>query len=71
MLETDLNKQDQYSRPNNLGIEGSPDSVSDDQLEENVIEIFDQIINDAEAVMAWASWAKPLLFTLSIQKTAR
>ena len=55
MLETDLNKQDQYSRPNNLGIEGIPDSVSDDQLEENVIEIFDQIINDAEAVMAWAS----------------
>ena len=32
MLETDLNKQDQYSRRNNLDIQGIPDSVSDDQL---------------------------------------
>ena len=40
MLETDLNKQDQYSRHNNLGIQGIPDIVPDDQLEEKVIEIF-------------------------------
>ena len=32
VLETDLNKQDQYSRRNNLDIQGIPDSVSDDQL---------------------------------------
>ena len=43
VLETDLNKQDQYSRRNNLDIQGIPDSVSDDQLEEKVIEIFNQI----------------------------
>ena len=44
MLETDLNKQDQYSRlKNNLDIWGIPDSDPDDQLKENVIEIFDQI----------------------------
>ena len=43
MLETDLNKQDQYSRRNNLDIQGIPDSVSDDQLKEKVIEIFYQI----------------------------
>ena len=43
MLETDLNKQDQYSRHNNLDIQGILDSVSDDQLEEKVIEIFNQI----------------------------
>ena len=38
-----LNKQDQYSRHNNLDIQGIPDSVSDNQLEEKVIEIFNQI----------------------------
>ena len=43
MLETDLNKQDQYNRCNNLDIQGIPDSVSDNQLEEKVIEIFNQI----------------------------
>ena len=43
MLETDLNKQDQYSRRNNLDIQGIPDSVSDDQLEEKIIEILYQI----------------------------
>ena len=43
MLETDLNKQDQYIRHNNLDIQGIPDSASDDQLEEKVIEIFNQI----------------------------
>ena len=43
MLETDLNKQDQYNRHNNLDIQGIPDTVSDDQLEENIIEIFNQI----------------------------
>ena len=43
VLETDLNKLDQYSRCNNLDIQGIPDSVSDNQLEEKVIEIFNQI----------------------------
>ena len=43
VLETDLNKQDQYSRRNNLDIQGIPDSVSDDQLEEKIIEILYQI----------------------------
>ena len=41
VLETDLDKQDQYSRRNNLDIQGIPDSVPDDQ--EKVIEIFNQI----------------------------
>ena len=44
MLETDLIKQDQYSRCNNLDIQGVPDSVPDDQLKEKVIKIFNQII---------------------------
>ena len=43
MLETDLNKHDQYSRRNNLDIKGIPGSVSDDQLEKKIIEIFNQI----------------------------
>ena len=43
VLETDLNKQDQYNRCNNLDIQGIPDSVSDNQLEEKVTEIFNQI----------------------------
>ena len=38
-----MNKQDQYNRCNNLDIQGIPDSVPDDQLEEKVIEIFNQI----------------------------
>ena len=43
MLESDLNKQDQYNRRNNLDIQGTLDSVPDNQLKENVIEIFSQI----------------------------
>ena len=43
VLETDLNKQDQYSRRKNLGIQGIPDNVLDDQLEEKIIEILNQI----------------------------
>ena len=42
MLETDLNKQDQYNRRNNLDTQGIPDGVPDDQLEEKIIEIFNQ-----------------------------
>ena len=38
MLETDVNKQDQYSRHNNLDIQETPGSVSDNQLDEKVIE---------------------------------
>ena len=43
MLETDLIKQDQYSRCNNLDIQGVPDSVPDDQLKEKVIKIIVKI----------------------------
>ena len=43
VFETDFNKQDQYNRCNNLDIQGILDSVPDDQLEEKVIEIFNQI----------------------------
>ena len=43
MLETDLNKQDQYSRRNNLDRQEIPGSVTDDQLEEKVIVIFNEI----------------------------
>ena len=43
VLEPDLNKQDQCNRRNNLDIQGIPDSVPDNQLEEKVTEIFDQI----------------------------
>ena len=43
VLETDLNKQDQYNRRTNLDMQGIPDKVPDDQLEERVIEIFNQI----------------------------
>ena len=37
------NKQDQYSRRNNLKIHGIPAEVKDDQLEEKVIDIFSQL----------------------------
>ena len=43
VLEIDSNKQDQHNRRNHLDIQGIPDSVPDDQLEEKVIEIFNQI----------------------------
>ena len=40
VLETDLKKHDQHNRSKKLDIQGIPDSVSDDQLEEKVNEIF-------------------------------
>ena len=43
VLETDLNKQDQYNRRSKLSIQGIPDSAPDNHLEEKVIEIFNQI----------------------------
>ena len=43
VLEIDSNKQDQYNRRNHLNIQGIPDSVPDDQLEEKFIKIFNQI----------------------------
>ena len=43
MLETDLNNQYQYNRCNKLGIQRILDSIQDDELEEKVIEIFNQI----------------------------
>ena len=42
-LETDCNKQDQYNRRNNLEIHGIPSNISDDILEEKVIQIFEGI----------------------------
>ena len=42
-LETDCNKQDQYNRRNNLEIHGIPSNISDDMLEEKVIQIFEGI----------------------------
>ena len=43
MLETDLNKQDEYNRCNNLDIQRIPGSVPGNQLELKVIEIFHQV----------------------------
>ena len=42
-LETDCNKQDQYNRRNNLEIHGIPSNISDDVLEEKVMQIFEGI----------------------------
>ena len=42
-LETDCNKQDQYNIRNNLEIQGIPSNISDDLLEEKVIQIFEGI----------------------------
>ena len=73
MLETDLNKQDQYNRRNNLDIQGIPDFVPDDQIEEKVIEIASQInvkIN-ARTVIVWVSQRKGLLSALLIERTVR
>ena len=42
-LQKASNKQDQYSRRNNLKIHGIPAEVKDDQLEEKVIDIFSQL----------------------------
>ena len=52
-LEIDCNKQDQYSRRNNLEIQGIPSTMSGDMLEEKVIQIFEGInisvtVNDIE-----------------------
>ena len=76
MLETDLNKQDQYNRRNNLDTQGIPDSVPDDQLEEKIIEIFNQInvkINafDIEDCHRIGKRRKRLLSTLLIERSAR
>ena len=43
MLQTDLNKQGQYNKRNNMDTHGIPDSVPDNQLEGKVTEIFNQI----------------------------
>ena len=43
VLETDLNKHNQYNRRYNLDIQGILHSVPDNQLEEKVTEIFIQI----------------------------
>ena len=42
-LEADCHKQDQYNRRNNVEIPGIPSNISDDMLEENVIQIFEGI----------------------------
>ena len=52
-LETDCNKQDQYNRRSNSKIHVTPTNMSDDMLEEKVIQIFEGIdlsftVNDTE-----------------------
>ena len=42
-LKTDCNKQHQYNRRNNLEIHGIPSNISDDMLDEKVIQIFEGI----------------------------
>ena len=42
-LQKASNKQDQYSRRNNLKIHDIPAKVKDGQLEEKVIDIFSQL----------------------------
>ena len=42
-LEADCHKRDQYNRRNNAKIPGIPSNISDDMLEENVIQIFEGI----------------------------
>ena len=70
VLEPDLNKRDQYSRCNNLDIQGIPDSVSDNQLEKKVIEIINQINVKIDNYLIlrtatiWLSGRKQLLSTL-------
>ena len=42
-FETDYDKQDQYNTRNNLEIQRIPSTISDDLLEEKVIQIFEGI----------------------------
>ena len=61
-LETDCNKHDQYNRRNNLEIHRIPSNISDDILEEKVIQIFEGIdlsvtVNDIEDLLSfWQVW---------------
>ena len=76
VLEADLNKQDQCNRRNNLGIQGIPDSVPDNQLEEKVIEIFNQFnvqINtfDIEDRHRMGKSKKMTIVCFLIERTAR
>ena len=54
MLESEVYKSQQYSRRNNIEVNGIPDSVTDDSLEDKAIDIFQKIDvtvgkNDIEA----------------------
>ena len=42
-LKTDCNKQDQYNKRNNFEIREIPSNISDDMIEEKVIQIFEVI----------------------------
>ena len=42
-LKTDCNKQDQYNKRNNFEIHEIPSNISDDMIEEKVIQIFEVI----------------------------
>ena len=42
-LESDLNKNNQYNRRNNIEIQGIPSEIGDDSLEDNVIEMLAKV----------------------------
>ena len=76
VLETDLNKQYQYNRRYKLDIQGSSDSIPDDQLEHTVIEIFNQInvkdnTFDIDDCHHMGKSKKRLLSALSLERTVR
>ena len=75
VLKTDLSKYDQYKRRNNRDKEGITDCVSDDQLDENFTEVFNQNnvkINKLilRSAIVWVSPRKRLLSVLLIERTA-
>ena len=74
-LETHLRKQVQYNRRNNLDIKGVPDSISDDKLKENVLEILDQIdvkikVNDTEDCHCMGKSNKVIIICLVSRKNS-
>ena len=53
--ESDSNKHDQQNRANNLEIHGIPPNISDDILEEKVIQIFEGIDISVTVILNIAS----------------
>ena len=72
-LEIQNNNVDQYSRRNNVEISGIPRSVSDNQLEEKVVDILKAIdvniiSNEIDAFHRLGKKKKKLLFGCQIKK---